>query len=252
MKKGFTLIELLAVIVILAIIALLATPIILGIINDARKESNERSVELYASAVRNAIASYQLTHPNAPTKFSDLDVQYDGEVKCEKEELYADESFYIAECTVNGDAVDYAYGEKQQMYKPQYYYFGYDFKGTVGSAAVPENLSSVPPTGTIQYLGYDVTNGVISAAYVCVIENETEYCLKGTTDGSAFETNVEIIKDVYKDIADTYACDFEDENSSYCNGDGQGMRADSYGNVGSYEGNVYCSVNDGSFECKYE
>ena len=33
-KKGFTLIELLAVIVILAIIALIATPIILGIIND--------------------------------------------------------------------------------------------------------------------------------------------------------------------------------------------------------------------------
>ena len=46
MKKGFTLIELLAVIVILAIIALIATPIILGIINYARKESNERSAEL--------------------------------------------------------------------------------------------------------------------------------------------------------------------------------------------------------------
>ena len=60
MKKGFTLIELLAVIVILAIIALIATPIILGIINDAREESNERSVELYASAVRNGIAAYQL------------------------------------------------------------------------------------------------------------------------------------------------------------------------------------------------
>ena len=43
-KNGFTLIELLAVIVILAIIALIATPIILGIINDAREESNERSV----------------------------------------------------------------------------------------------------------------------------------------------------------------------------------------------------------------
>ena len=37
-KKGFTLIELLAVIVILAIIALIATPIILGIVEDARKE----------------------------------------------------------------------------------------------------------------------------------------------------------------------------------------------------------------------
>ena len=38
-KKGFTLIELLAVIVILAIIALIATPIILGVIDNARRNS---------------------------------------------------------------------------------------------------------------------------------------------------------------------------------------------------------------------
>ena len=38
-KKGFTLIELLAVIVILAVIALIATPLIMNVINDARKNS---------------------------------------------------------------------------------------------------------------------------------------------------------------------------------------------------------------------
>ena len=38
-KKGFTLIELLAVIVILALIALIATPIIVGVINDAKKNA---------------------------------------------------------------------------------------------------------------------------------------------------------------------------------------------------------------------
>lgn len=42
-KKGFTLIELLAVIVILAIIALIATPIIIGVINKARAKSAENS-----------------------------------------------------------------------------------------------------------------------------------------------------------------------------------------------------------------
>ena len=120
-KKGFTLIELLAVIVILAIIALIATPIILGIINDARKESNERSVELYASAVKNAIAAYQLTNANAPTKFSELNVDYEGEVVCEKEELYLDGSFYLEECKVNKGTNKYNYGVKQktQVYKPQ-------------------------------------------------------------------------------------------------------------------------------------
>ena len=113
MKKGFTLIELLAVIVILAIIALIATPIILGIINDAREKSNERSVELYVSAVRNAIATYQLTGTSAPKSFSDLKVQYDGDVKCEVQKLYSDGSFYIADCTVNGVLVDYSYGTEQ-------------------------------------------------------------------------------------------------------------------------------------------
>ena len=43
-KKGFTLIELLAVIVILAVIALIATPIIVGIINDAEKKAFEDTV----------------------------------------------------------------------------------------------------------------------------------------------------------------------------------------------------------------
>ena len=36
-KKGFTLIELLAVIVILAIIALIATPIVLNLISESKK-----------------------------------------------------------------------------------------------------------------------------------------------------------------------------------------------------------------------
>ena len=44
-NKGFTLIELLAVIVILAIIALIATPIVLNLINSAKKGAFARSAE---------------------------------------------------------------------------------------------------------------------------------------------------------------------------------------------------------------
>lgn len=55
-KKGFTLIELLAVIVVLAIIALIATPIVMNVIKAAQKGAIERSVERYISAVETAIA----------------------------------------------------------------------------------------------------------------------------------------------------------------------------------------------------
>lgn len=56
-NKGFTLIELLAVIVILAIIALIATPVILGIINDARKHAAEESAKLILSNVQLAYST---------------------------------------------------------------------------------------------------------------------------------------------------------------------------------------------------
>lgn len=53
-NKGFTLIELLAVIVILAIIALIATPVILGIINDSRTQAKKRSAEMVFTGVQYA------------------------------------------------------------------------------------------------------------------------------------------------------------------------------------------------------
>ena len=52
-KKGFTLIELLAVIVILAIISLIAVPVILNIIRDAKKSSAKDSAYGYIKAVEN-------------------------------------------------------------------------------------------------------------------------------------------------------------------------------------------------------
>lgn len=59
-KKGFTLIELLAVIVILAIIALIATPIILGVIDDAKRGAAKSSALGYIDAVEKYIALNQM------------------------------------------------------------------------------------------------------------------------------------------------------------------------------------------------
>ena len=86
MKKGFTLIELLAVIVILAIIALIATPIILGIINNAKKESDKRSVELYVKAAELAVARKNLTSEFKPTTCNVLN----GACTCDGVEIQID------------------------------------------------------------------------------------------------------------------------------------------------------------------
>lgn len=60
-QKGFTLIELLAVIVILAVIALIATPLVMGVINRARENAAIDSVYGFLDAVEQSVAEYQLT-----------------------------------------------------------------------------------------------------------------------------------------------------------------------------------------------
>ena len=65
-NKGFTLVELLAVIVILAIIALIATPIILNVINDAKKQAAKDSAHGYVDAVDKYIVSSELEDESIP------------------------------------------------------------------------------------------------------------------------------------------------------------------------------------------
>ena len=59
-KKAFTLIELLAVIIILAVIALIATPIVLDVINDARKSAYNSSARMIIAGANNYYAESML------------------------------------------------------------------------------------------------------------------------------------------------------------------------------------------------
>ncbi|MDD2391825.1 MAG: prepilin-type N-terminal cleavage/methylation domain-containing protein [Bacilli bacterium] len=75
MKKGFTLIELLAVIVILAIIALIASPIVVGLIEDSNKQAAERSTEAVIKAAKTQYALSQMNDEyDEPTTYTDLDL----------------------------------------------------------------------------------------------------------------------------------------------------------------------------------
>ena len=113
--RGFTLIELLAVIVILAIIALIATPIILGIINDARNEAKKRSAELAYSGVEYAITSYMYkNNGDVPTTVQQIKENFkaenvymtdDGKIKENGSKENTKELCTVAEKKETGDKV---------------------------------------------------------------------------------------------------------------------------------------------------
>ena len=255
-NKGFTLIELLAVIVILAIIALIAVPIILNIIDDAEKESDERSVELYAAAVKNGIAKYQLNEDAAPTEFSQIEshIKYDGaRVECTTKEICADGNIYLDGCTVNGGTETYDYGKKQEGPPTRYYSWSSGSIGEKKPSDATKNVSEINTYGYQFYLGLDVdSNDTVVAAYVCFKKNETEYCLKGANPDE-YVTNTAIIEDI-SDRGFSY----HDYGGSY----GIGISgSDTVGSIRSYS-DGYVDVNRdfsgcgvaayGSFWCNYE
>ena len=110
-KKGFTLIELIAVLVIMAILALIVTPLVMNIIRKARVAADKRSIDAYGRSIELAIASYLLDNGRFPTTVGELTIEYSGnEVVCETTQLNSDSSVYLTGCTVNGRETDYEYG----------------------------------------------------------------------------------------------------------------------------------------------
>ena len=270
MKKGFTLIELLAVIVILAIIALIATPIILGIINDAREKANERSVELYASAIKNGIASHQLRTgeevlPGTYNETNKLpfEPEYDGKVDCENVIISGTGKVSLDKCTVNNGEKTYNYGMEEdetpdngetpdssstQVYKPQYYSWSSGNAGGDLPSDAKTTVAELNPSYPL-YLGLDVEDGKVSAAYVCFKRegNDTEYCLKGEQQeekkASTYETNKTVLEEAFG----ASACSFGD-SYSHCNAFGVNANSNGYVTVRDYY--AYCDVNaDGGFVC---
>ena len=120
-KKGFTLIELIAVLVIMAILALIVTPLVMTIIRKARVSADKRSIDAYGRSIELAVASYLLDTGKFPTDISQLTIEYSGsEVLCSTTQLNSDSSVYLTGCTVAGRAVDYTYGKDLTPPAPTY------------------------------------------------------------------------------------------------------------------------------------
>ena len=118
-NKGFTLIELIAVLVILAIIALIVTPLVLNIVRKAKDSANKRSVDAYGKSIDLAVASYLMDTGDFPTSVDQLTIEYSGkEVICGVAKLNEDSSLYLSKCSVGGVEV------KDSSNKDGYYHYG--------------------------------------------------------------------------------------------------------------------------------
>ena len=131
MKKGFTLIELLSVIVILAIIALIATPIILGIIKDSKELAAKSSVENYLKAVELSISNKYVKDPTIDLngtyqikdkgkKIESIDIENSKEITIEYEGNGLTEGYIVLEkgevielkkCRIDDWSVNWKKGE---------------------------------------------------------------------------------------------------------------------------------------------
>lgn len=118
-QKAFTLIELIAVLVILAIIVLITTPIIFNLVNNAEEHARKRSVDGYGKAIENALATYELNYGDITLDFNKLKIQYSGsKTICEDKKIRSNGEIYLSNCSVDGVKV------KDKNTKDGYYHYG--------------------------------------------------------------------------------------------------------------------------------
>ena len=283
MNKGFTLIELLAVIVILAIIALIAVPIVLNIINDARESAKQRSIELYGMSIEQAIATYQINHPNEEIKglykaeddklidittgepIEGLNINYEGSrISSKRVVVYEDGSIYMDLGSIGDGEVNYTYGVYKQTYKPHYYaWLSYtNINHGLPTTNISSNLSEINTYNKQVYLGFDSSNGTtIDASYVCFKKNNNEYCLKnevtnGEYTSQYYKTNSNIIREAFSESANNTSLDdinnfcYFGDDYSFCGENSFQVDASSKGYVESRDQNNKCYVNhDGYYAC---
>ena len=192
-KKGFTLIEVVAVLVILAVITLIVTPLVMSIIRKAKDSANKRSVDAYGRSMEYAVATYMLDDAEFPKSFDDITIEYRGaKVECAVNVVNYDGSIFIDKCAVNGKLV------KDSKSSSGYYQVGKDtgnymftlykdineiINNTSGSSNNGINVSgsestsnsTSPTSGTVTYNGlsyYRLPNVSVAAGYVALVSEE--------------------------------------------------------------------------------
>lgn len=115
MEKAFTLVELLTVILILAIIAIFATPIIGDILSESKESANLRSIEGYARAIKQEYYNQSMDGitPTIDENFlSNID-KSGGDITCESISYSEEYDIIMNKCTLQNSDKEYCYADEQ-------------------------------------------------------------------------------------------------------------------------------------------
>src|SRR5574344_200161 len=155
-NKGFTLMELMGVIIILAVLALIVTPIVVRTIAKAEKNSAARSLEGYVSTLEQAQANYQAENGVFTDSTDNLEIEGKNLAKIEHARTY----YY----TYNGKV---AYAEA---------YIG-DYFCTYKineNAKCEESLSSTILKSVYDYKGYEIALDNLNKKYSECVDRSSE------------------------------------------------------------------------------
>ena len=175
-KKGFTLIELLAVIVILAIIALIVTPVVSNIITSSRNSANARSVEGHIDNIEYGIMT-KAFNEGKDIRYLDKTITTDGTINDRNTKFGFDfpnnDNIVCEKYAISNGLVIGATGCKESSWKLTYSYTSTG--GAVsGDIEVPTTYASYAVGDAINF---DVTNGTKCTSPVSTTGTK-EGCMK--------------------------------------------------------------------------
>ena len=139
-----------------------------------------------------------------------------------------------------------------QTFVPDYYEYHTGSQVSLGQVADTTNWvqDSTELTGRNYFLGHDVEGGNVTANYACFVIDDTQYCMKASSDGSTWSANKGLLGTL-KD-AGTITCTSFDDSSARCSGGGLGILyaiSNGYALAGSSD-YVFCRANNsGSSDC---
>ena len=283
-RKGFTLIELLAVIVVLAIIALIATPIVMNTIKNAKKGAAERTADNYIKQVETAVAEAKLENKTVPNGTYGIDGNGnltgaglpDGKLEIDMSGTkpsggtvtISNGGVFKEGTTMTVGDYNVKYNQEKNKYEATneggsssttvVYRWSTDYNDiiNIGDIIEPSDTSKftkdASTLGKSYYLKHVLDkDNKVTESYACAIFNSKEYCVRGgasfygyAANEADYTGNALILKQIRDAKIEGVSCGFN-ANNSYCSGGSVNLYADSSGGVGASDVEGRCDVTGG-------